>query len=141
MCSRWFLCVFVLECVSMGWSLIFIKTQLLSFGTGKARKGNSNYESNDIADDDPENAKGEFYFLLLLHSSSSTSHLPIATSSSISVSSAEQWFRFNWNSIWLASIIWSICCYSMNAVIWTLGLFSASNSIRFISFSLYITNL
>lgn len=27
--------------------------------TGKARKGNSNYESNDIADDDPENAKGK----------------------------------------------------------------------------------
>lgn len=30
------------------------------FNTGKARKGSSNYESNDIADDDPENAKGEF---------------------------------------------------------------------------------
>lgn len=36
-------------------------TQLLFFilYIGKARKGSSNYESNDIADDDPENAKGE----------------------------------------------------------------------------------
>lgn len=33
---------------------------LVLFNTGKARKGSSNYESNDIADDDPENAKGEF---------------------------------------------------------------------------------
>lgn len=41
------------------------KTQLLFFPfnpTGKARKGgNSNYESNDIADDDPENAKGKSF--------------------------------------------------------------------------------
>lgn len=64
---------------------------LVLFNTGKARKGSSNYESNDIADDDPENAKGEFC----------RSHFPPRTMERIS---NEDFGRY-WNPIWIKRII------------------------------------